>query len=50
MHLIEAEVRSRGNHVNGVAELLDLPAGTVMSRLHRGRAHFDRELRRYADE
>lgn len=40
----------QGYDVNGVAELLDLPAGTVMSRLHRGRARFDRELRRYADE
>lgn len=33
-----------------VAELLDQPAGTVYSNLHRGRQHFERSLWEYARE
>lgn len=33
-----------------VAGLLDLPGGTIMSQLHRGRQRFERELWRYAQE
>jgi RNA polymerase sigma-70 factor, ECF subfamily len=33
-----------------VAELLDLPGGTVLSQLHRGRQRFERELWNYARE
>lgn len=33
-----------------VAEALDLPFGTVLSQLHRGRNLFERELWRYAEE
>lgn len=33
-----------------IAELLDLPPGTVYSHLHRGRKHFERALWAYAEE
>lgn len=33
-----------------VAELLDLPPGTVMSQMHRGRQRFEREMWAYAEE
>lgn len=33
-----------------IAELLDLPCGTVYSHLHRGRQHFERALWEYAEE
>lgn len=33
-----------------IAELLDLPAGTVYSHLYRGRHHFERGLWEYAEE
>ncbi len=33
-----------------IADLLDLPAGTVYSHLHRGRQHFERALWQYAEE
>lgn len=33
-----------------IAELLDLPVGTVYSHLHRGRQHFERALWDYAEE
>ena len=33
-----------------IAELLDLPPGTVYSHLHRGRQHFERALWEYAEE
>lgn len=33
-----------------IAELLDLPVGTVLSQLHRGRARFAEELRRQAHD
>lgn len=39
-----------GFDVAEVAGLLDLPGGTVMSQLHRGRQRFERELWRYAEE
>ena len=35
---------------NEIAEMLELPLGTVLSQLHRGRQRFERELWRYADE
>lgn len=34
----------------GVAEALELPEGTVMSQLHRGRQRFERALWAYAEE
>ena len=33
-----------------IARMLELPLGTVLSQLHRGRKLFERELWRYADE
>lgn len=33
-----------------VAEILDLPHGTVLSQLHRGRERFEREMWSYAEE
>lgn len=33
-----------------IADILDCPLGTVMSRLHRGRRFLQRELRGYAEE
>ena len=33
-----------------VAALLELPRGTILSRLHRGRQRFEQELWRYAEE
>jgi RNA polymerase sigma-70 factor (ECF subfamily) len=33
-----------------IAEMLDVPIGTVMSRLHRGRKAMQRELYEYAQE
>lgn len=33
-----------------VAEMLDVPLGTVLSRLHRGRALFERQMWEYAEE
>jgi RNA polymerase sigma-70 factor, ECF subfamily len=33
-----------------VADMLDLPLGTVLSQLHRGRQRFERELWEYAQE
>lgn len=35
---------------NEIAEMLELPLGTVLSQLHRGRQCFERELWRYAQE
>lgn len=37
-----------GHSVDEVAEILERPPGTVMSQLHRGRAHFERLLWDYA--
>lgn len=39
-----------GHTVEEVAEILERPPGTVMSQLHRGRAHFERLLWDYAVE
>ena len=33
-----------------IADMLDLPLGTVLSQLHRGRQRFERELWEYAEE
>jgi RNA polymerase sigma-70 factor, ECF subfamily len=33
-----------------IARLLDVPLGTVLARLHRGRKRFERELWAYAQE
>ena len=33
-----------------IAELLELPVGTVLSQLHRGRQRFEREMWHYAEE
>jgi RNA polymerase sigma-70 factor (ECF subfamily) len=33
-----------------VAELLDVPLGTVLSRLHRGRKLFERQMWEYAEQ
>jgi len=33
-----------------IARLLDVPLGTVLARLHRGRKRFERELWAYAEE
>ncbi len=37
-----------GFHYKEIAEILDIPIGTVMSRLHRGRKALQRELFEYA--
>lgn len=39
-----------GYSTKEVAELLDLPHGTVLSQLHRGRQHFERAMWAYAEE
>jgi RNA polymerase sigma-70 factor, ECF subfamily len=39
-----------GFDTNEIAALLELPLGTVLSQLHRGRCRFERELWRYAEE
>lgn len=39
-----------GFPVAHIAEALELPEGTVVSQLHRGRRRFERELWRYAEE
>jgi RNA polymerase sigma-70 factor (ECF subfamily) len=39
-----------GYHVKEVAFMLDVPLGTMLARLHRGRKLFERELWSYAEE
>lgn len=39
-----------GFQIAGVAEALELPEGTVMSQIHRGRQRFERALWAYAEE
>lgn len=39
-----------GFDIAGVAEALELPEGTVMSQVHRGRQRFERALWAYAEE
>ena len=39
-----------GFDTNEVAAMLELPLGTVLSQLHRGRQHFERQMWVYADE
>lgn len=39
-----------GFDTNAIAGMLELPLGTVLSQLHRGRQRFERELWRYAQE
>ena len=43
-------VYAHGFLAREVAEILSVPLGTVLSRLHRGRKLFERELWSYADE
>ncbi len=43
-------VHMEGYQTKEVAELVDAPIGTVLSRLHRGRKQFERELWDYAKE
>lgn len=43
-------VHMEGYLVKEVARMLDVPLGTVLSRLHRGRKLFEREMWRYAEE
>jgi RNA polymerase sigma-70 factor (ECF subfamily) len=33
-----------------IARMLDVPLGTVLARLHRGRKRFEREMWAYAEE
>lgn len=42
-------VHMEGYPTREAAELLDVPFGTLVSRLHRGRKRFERELWRYAE-
>lgn len=39
-----------GFSTNEIADMLELPLGTVLSQLHRGRQRFERELWTYAEE
>lgn len=39
-----------GFSTNEIAEMLELPLGTVLSHLHRGRQRFEREMWTYAEE
>ncbi|HXG77008.1 MAG TPA: sigma-70 family RNA polymerase sigma factor [Gaiellaceae bacterium] len=43
-------VHMAGYHVKEVAHVLEVPLGTMLARLHRGRKLFERELWRYAEE
>jgi RNA polymerase sigma-70 factor (ECF subfamily) len=43
-------VHMAGYHVKEVAHMLDVPLGTMLARLHRGRKLFERELWSYAEE
>ncbi len=43
-------VHMEGYPTREVAAMLDVPQNTVLSRLHRGRKHFERELWEYAEE
>lgn len=43
-------VHCEGYHVKEVAFLLDVPLGTMLARLHRGRKLFERRLWDYAEE
>jgi RNA polymerase sigma-70 factor (ECF subfamily) len=43
-------VHMEGYQVKEVAFVLDVPLGTMLARLHRGRKLFERELWRYAQE
>jgi RNA polymerase sigma-70 factor, ECF subfamily len=42
-------VHMAGYHVKEVAYMLDVPLGTMLARLHRGRKLFERELWNYAE-
>jgi RNA polymerase sigma-70 factor (ECF subfamily) len=42
-------VHMAGYHVKEVAFMLEVPLGTMLARLHRGRKLFERELWRYAE-
>jgi RNA polymerase sigma-70 factor (ECF subfamily) len=42
-------VHMAGYHVKEVAYMLDVPLGTMLARLHRGRKRFERELWVYAE-
>ena len=42
-------VHMAGYHVKEVAYMLDVPLGTMLARLHRGRKAFERELWSYAE-
>jgi RNA polymerase sigma-70 factor, ECF subfamily len=39
-----------GFDTNEIAEILELPLGTVLSQLHRGRQRFEQQMWRYAEE
>jgi RNA polymerase sigma-70 factor (ECF subfamily) len=43
-------VHMAGYHVKEVAHMLDVPLGTMLARLHRGRKLFERELWSYAEQ
>jgi len=43
-------VHMAGYHVKEVAVMFDVPLGTVLARLHRGRKLFERELWSYAEQ
>jgi RNA polymerase sigma-70 factor, ECF subfamily len=43
-------VHMQGFPTKEVAEILDVPLGTVLARLHRGRKLFEREMWEYAEE
>jgi RNA polymerase sigma-70 factor (ECF subfamily) len=42
-------VHMAGYHVKEVAYMLEVPLGTMLARLHRGRKLFERELWTYAE-
>jgi RNA polymerase sigma-70 factor (ECF subfamily) len=43
-------VHMDGYHVKEIAFMLDVPLGTMLARLHRGRKLFERQLWQYAEE
>jgi RNA polymerase sigma-70 factor (ECF subfamily) len=43
-------VYMEGFHAKEVAEMLDVPLGTVLSRLHRGRKLFEKQMWEYAEQ